>query len=75
MTMKPPPRHKDHPRRFLDAQQAVEQAVLRIVEDAVAAGWGPAEITAAIVTVAENKLLALSEDAYLEDLAKRFKNR
>lgn len=73
MTINPPPRSPDHPDRFLDAQEAVEDAVSRIVEDAVAAGWGEAEAIAAVVTVAENKMLAITEDAYLDGLLKRLR--
>lgn len=75
MRIKPPSRSADHPDRFLDVQEAIEDAVLRVLEDAVAAGWGQAESIAAIVTVAENKMLAITEDAYLDDLLKRLRKQ
>lgn len=75
MTITPPPRPSDHPDRFLDAQEAIEPALLQVVEDAVAAGWGEVEAVAAVVTVAENRMLAIGENEavtrQIEELRKR----
>lgn len=75
MTITPPPRPADHPDRFLDAQEAIEPALLQVVEDAVAAGWGEVEAVAAVVTVAENRMLAIGENEavtrQIEELRKR----
>ncbi|MGL4197805.1 MAG: hypothetical protein ACRCSX_08600 [Allorhizobium sp.] len=75
MNITPPPRPADHPDRFLDAQEAIEPALLQVVEDAVAAGWGEVEAVAAVVTVAENRMLAIGENEavirQIEELRKR----
>jgi len=68
MNINPPPRPIDHPDRFLDAQEAIEAAVLQVVDDAVAAGWGETEAIAAIVSIAENRMCGLGENAKLEQL-------
>lgn len=73
MTIKPPPRPEGHPDRFLDAQEAIEAAVLELVEKAVAAGWGEREAIAAVISVAENRALALAENDEIDDLLKRLK--
>jgi hypothetical protein len=72
MTIAPPPRPKNHPDRFLDAQEAIETELLALVERAVAAGWGEREAIAAVVAVADNRMLALAADDDLDDLLKRF---
>lgn len=75
MTIKPPPRPSDHPDRFLDAQEAIEGDVLNVVDKAVGAGWGEVEALAAMVAVAENRMLALCENErvnrQIEELRKR----
>lgn len=71
MTIPAPPRPEDHPDRFLDAQEAIEAAVLEVIEKAVAAGWGERETLAAVISVAENRALALGANDELDDLLKR----
>ncbi len=75
MTITPPPRNSDHPDRFLDAQEAVEADVLQLVDDAAAMGWGEMESLAAVVAVAENRMLAIGENdsvnSQIEQLRKR----
>lgn len=75
MTITPPPRLAEHPDRFLDAQEAIETDVLQLVEDAVTLGWGEVEALAAVVAVAENRMLAICENErvnrQIEELRKR----
>lgn len=75
MTIAPPPRPTDHPDRFLDAQEAIEADVLQLVDDAVGTGWGEVEALAAVVAVAENRMLAICENErvnrQIEDLRTR----
>lgn len=75
MTITPPPRPSEHPDRFLDAQEAVEADLLQLVDDAAAVGWGEIESLAAVVAVAENRMLALCENErvnrQIEELRKR----
>lgn len=75
MTITPPPRPADHPDRFLDAQEAIEVDVLDLVDKAVEAGWGEVEALAAMVAVAENRMLAICENErvnrQIEELRKR----
>jgi hypothetical protein len=75
MTITPPPRPADHPDRLLDAQEAVEDDVLDVVDKAVEAGWGEVEALAAVVAVAENRMLAICENErvnrQIEELRKR----
>lgn len=75
MTINRPPRPPKHPDRFLDAQEAVEADVLQLVDNAVSIGWGEIEALAAIVAVAENRMLALGENErvnrQIDELRKR----
>lgn len=75
MTITPPPRPADHPDRFLDAQEAIEGDVLDVVDKAVGSGWGEVEVLAAMVAVAENRMLAICENErvnrQIEELRKR----
>lgn len=75
MTITPPPRPAEHPDRFLDAQEAIEGDVLDVVDKAVEAGWGEVEALAAMVAVAENRMLAICENKrvsrQIEELRKR----
>jgi len=73
MTVTPPPRPEDHPDRFLDAQEAIETDLLRLVDDAVSSGWGEREALAALIAVAENRVLALAANDETEDLLRRLK--
>ena len=71
MPVSQPPRPEGHPDRFLDAQEAIEAAVLKLVEEAVAAGWGEREAIAAVVAVAENRMLAVAENDEIDDLLRK----
>lgn len=71
MTTTLPPRPEGQPDRFLDAQEAVEAAVLELIENAVAAGWAEREVIAAIIAVAENRMLAVAENEELDELLRR----
>lgn len=75
MTITPPPRPAEHPDRFLDAQEAMETDVLLLIDAAVAIGWGEVEALAAVVALAENRMLAICENErvnrQIEELRKR----
>lgn len=75
MTINPPPRPPEHPDRFIDAQEVIETDILQLVEDAVTTGWGELEALAAVVAVAENRMLAICENErvnrQIEELRKR----
>lgn len=75
MTITPPPRPAAHPDRFLDAQEAIESDFLQLIDKAVAMEWGEVEALAAVVALAENRMLALSEnekvDRQIEELRER----
>lgn len=73
MAINTPPRPRDHPDRFIDAQEAIEESVLRLLEEAVAAGWGQDEAIAAIIAVADNKMLSLSENELLAELLRKLR--
>lgn len=74
MPITPPPRPPEHPDRFLDAQEAMEAAVLQIIENAVAAGWGEIEALEAAVSIAENRILAIGEnDRMLAKIREQFR--
>lgn len=71
MTIPNPPRPEDHPDRFIDAQEALEASVLELVEKAVEAGWGEKEAIAAIIAVAENRMLAIGKNDELDAILRR----
>ena len=71
MSISSPPRPPGHPDRFLDAQEALEDSVLDLVEMAVAAGWREKEAVAAIVSIAEHRMLAIGKNEELDDLLRR----
>jgi hypothetical protein len=74
MPITPPPRPPEHPDRFLDAQEALEAAVLQIIENAVAAGWGEIEALEAAISIAENRMLAIGEnDRMLAKIREQFR--
>ena len=62
MTINRPPRPPEHPDRLLDAQEAIEEDVLALVERATTAGWGEVEAISAMIAVAENRMLSLCEN-------------
>ena len=60
----PPPTTKKYDTgRFEECQIAVEDGVLKLMGDAIEAGWGKAEAIEAIIAVAEKAQLA--EDKYV----------
>lgn len=71
MTIPAPPRPEDDPDRFLDAQNAIEASLLELVDKGVSAGWGEREIIAAIIAVADNRILSLAANDELDGLLKR----
>ena len=54
-----------HPRRFAECQRAVEDRVLTVFGEAVAAGWSEDEALAAIVGVADTTQIALHHNELL----------
>jgi hypothetical protein len=74
-----PKSQTDHPDRFLSCQEAVETAFASLAEQAVAAGWGEAEVAAALVDVADCHMLSLisnlETDKMIQDAASRSTTR
>jgi len=54
-----PPHFEQHPDRFLQCQEALESSVLAVVEAMTDAGWGPEEVAAALVELADNNMLSV----------------
>jgi L-alanine-DL-glutamate epimerase-like enolase superfamily enzyme len=75
MTITPPPSPIDHPDRFLDAQEAIEAAVLQLIDEARSVGWGEFETIAAVIAVSENRMLSICENErvnrQIEELRRR----
>jgi hypothetical protein len=76
--MIPPPHcNKYEPERFADCQKAIEDGLLELLGVAIDAGWGKAEVIAAVIAVAENTQLAQdkfvgpSVALYLKKLSKK----
>jgi hypothetical protein len=57
-----------HPDRFLDCQEAIEAAFASLAEQAVSAGWGEAEVAAALVDVADYHKLSLNANLETEKI-------
>ncbi len=57
--------HPGHPSRFAECQKAIEDRVLEIFGEAVAAGWSEDEVFAAIVAVADTTQLAMHQNELL----------
>ena len=73
MTVTPPPRPIADPDRIQDAQAAIEEAVLQVIDDAVQAGWGEIEALEAVRSVAENLLLSIGDnEKLLTEIRERF---
>lgn len=53
----------EHPDRFLSCQEEIDAAVREIIHAAVLAGWTEQEASAALVEVADNRMLALVANA------------
>lgn len=47
-----------HPDRHLECQEVLEPHVIAIVDEGIAAGWSIEEVTAALVALADNAMLA-----------------
>jgi len=68
---------KYEPERFADCQKAIEDGLLELLGVAIDAGWGKAEVIAAVIAVAENTQLAQdkfvgpSVALYLKKLSKK----
>jgi hypothetical protein len=60
--------------RFIDCQEAIEDRVKNILEDAYVAGWEHGEVLAAIVEVADNLALMLGENEALMAVVERLKS-
>jgi len=56
--MKPPRHQPGNPDRHLECQEVLEARILAIVDEGGAAGWSTAEITAAIIDLADHVMLA-----------------
>jgi hypothetical protein len=53
------PAPASHPDRFLQCQEAMEDAVLAAAEAARLAGWTTEEVAAALVELADNHMLSV----------------
>ncbi|KQS89827.1 hypothetical protein [Rhizobium sp. Leaf386] len=56
----------DHPDRFLSCQEVIDAAARDMIAAAVRAGWTEQEATAALVEVADNRMLGLAANAATE---------
>jgi hypothetical protein len=70
MTIRPPRRPDRYPDRDLDCQEAIESPFQEMMENILAAGWGPEEVAEAIEHLAMADRMARDEkgriDATLE---------
>ncbi|KQS89821.1 hypothetical protein [Rhizobium sp. Leaf386] len=57
----------DHPDRFLCCQEAIDAAACEIIASAVRAGWTEQEAIAALVEVADNRMLAAAANQVTEE--------
>ena len=77
LVIPPPHCHKYEPERFADCQKAIEDALLELLGAAIEAGWGKAEVIAAIIAVAEktqlaqDKFVGPSVEIYLKKFMKK----
>ena len=55
--MKPPRSHDDYPDRHLECQEALEATVISLIEQGTSAGWTVAEITTALIDLADHQML------------------
>jgi hypothetical protein len=70
MTRLPPPPSSGHPDRFLQCQEAMDDAVASVASAAVDTGWTPEEVAAALVELADNLMISVLANRDLErDLA------
>lgn len=63
MEIAPPKHNGPYPDRDIDCQQAIENAFQELMENIVAAGWGPLEISEAIGQLAVSDRLAREDVA------------
>lgn len=61
--------------RFIDCQQAIEEAVQDIVAAAVKVGWNEPEALAAIIEIADNLALGLGADDEMKAILQRISRR
>jgi hypothetical protein len=57
-TMKSPRLPGPYPDRHLECQEALESRIIAIIDDGTAAGWSVADITTALIALADNLMLA-----------------
>lgn len=73
--MKPPRLPHDYPDRHLDCQEALESRVIAIIDDGRSAGWSVSDITVALISLADNLMLAAAAnedtDRQIADALKR----
>ncbi len=65
MAIERPRKPSGHKDRSSDCQRAIEDKLLELFGEAVAAGWGEDEVFAAIVAVADTTQLAMHRDQFL----------
>lgn len=65
--MKSPRLPDQYPDRHLDCQEGLEDGFAALVDDGLAAGWSVADITVALVELADHRMLA---DAANEETAR-----
>lgn len=68
-TIAPPETGRGHP----DRHEEIEAIFLSLADQAQDAGWGEAEVSAALVDLADNHLLAIEANGDLADLLKRLR--
>jgi hypothetical protein len=71
----PPTVPEDAENRHLFCQMAIEFSLQEIIEAAVKAGWGEAEVLTAIIEVADNLVLAHGSNAELDAILAAMKRR
>ncbi|MGO8163269.1 hypothetical protein ACC780_08860 [Rhizobium ruizarguesonis] len=59
MSRIPSPHFEAHPDRFLQCQEAMDDALGAVAASAMAAGWHPEEVAAALVELADNHMLSV----------------
>lgn len=65
--IRPPAYPGKYEDRFLDLQREIDGPLADLVDDARRAGWGLAEIMAAVIEVADNQMLAAVENRIVDD--------
>jgi hypothetical protein len=61
-----PPKAGDYPDRLIDCQAATEDALSKVLDDAIAAGWEMETTVAAVIELAENYGLKMIEIARVD---------